>query len=315
MNVLVTGANGFAGRWLLRHLHREGHRVVAAAGADAAGAVRGEELAGVTWTELDLLDPVSIATCADLGAEAVVHLAGIASVPESLRDPGRAWAVNALGTARLLEALGQRRRAGLADPVVLVVSTAEVYGSAEGRAPRREEDPVAPRSPYAASKAAAELAALEVWRRTGLRVVIARAFPHTGPGQSTRFVVPAFAERVALARRTSAPTAKTGNLEPVRDLLDVRDVVEAYALLLTGATPGEVYNVASGIGLSLEQVFHRLAALAGHPVLPEPEASLIRAVDILHLVGDAAKLREQTGWRPRTPLDHTLRDLLDAQAL
>jgi GDP-4-dehydro-6-deoxy-D-mannose reductase len=172
---------------------------------------------------------------------------------------------------------------------------------------------VAPLSPYAASKAAGEVAALEVWRRVGLRVVVARPFPHTGPGQSTRFVVPAFVARIRAARDAGLPGVKTGNLDPVRDLLDVRDVAAAYLALLEHGVPGEIYNVAAGQGYRLGVLFDRIAALAGYPVRPEPDPALARAVDIPHLVGDAAKLRAATGWAPRFTLDQTLQLMLDAE--
>src|SRR5207245_5503919 len=154
--------------------------------------------------------------------------------------------VNAAGTARVVQVLAEAKRTGRADPVVLVVSTGEVYGAAPEPRPRRETDPVAPCSPYAASKAGAELAALEAWRRGGLRGIVARAFAHTGPGQDGRFVVPAFAQRLKLAKRAAAPVVKVGNLEPVREFLHVQDVVDAYARLLVKGQPGDIYNIASG---------------------------------------------------------------------
>jgi len=189
-----------------------------------------------------------------------------------------------------------------------------VYGASHEPRPRRETDAVAPCSPYAASKAGGELAGLEAWHRTGLRVIVARAFAHTGPGQDTRFVVPAFAERLRFAKRVQAPVVKVGNLEPVREFLHVRDVVDAYARLLVKGQPGETYNVASGQAVSLEEVFFRLADLIGARPIPEADPELVRGGDIFHLVGDAAKLRAATGWVPRYTLDDTLRDVIDAQA-
>src|SRR5439155_1528529 len=190
----------------------------------------------------------------------------------------------------------------------------EVYGASHESRPRRETDAVAPCSPYAASKAGGELAGLEAWRRTGLRVIVTRAFAHTGPGQDTRFVVPAFAERLRFAKRVQAPVVKVGNLEPVREFLHVRDVVDAYARLLVKGQPGETYNVASGQAVSLEELFFRLTDLIGARPIPEADPELVRGGDIFHLVGDAAKLRAATGWVPRYTLDDTLRDVLDAQA-
>jgi GDP-4-dehydro-6-deoxy-D-mannose reductase len=158
------------------------------------------------------------------------------------------------------------------------------------------------------------VAALEAWRRAGLRVVVARSFAHTGPGQDPRFVVPAFAQRLRFAKRIGAPVVKVGNLEPVRDLLHVQDVVDAYVRLLSKGEAGEVYNVASGQGKSLEDLLFRMAELLGVRAIPEADPDLMRPADIPHLVGDAAKLRAATGWNPRRSLDDTLRDVLNAQA-
>jgi GDP-4-dehydro-6-deoxy-D-mannose reductase len=153
-----------------------------------------------------------------------------------------------------------------------------------------------------------------VARRTGLRVVVARAFPHTGPGQSEKYALPAIASRLRTARRIGAPVIKTGNLDPVRDYLDVRDVAAAYRHLAERGRPGAVYNVASGSGHALRELVDRMAALLGLRVIVEPDPALARANDLRHLVGDASSLRRDTGWVPAVPLEQTLRDLLDAQA-
>ncbi len=311
MKLLVTGADGFVGRHLVRRLAREGHQTIA--GCRPGGRSVDWGAADVTMVPLELTDDASVRQAVALGPDAVVHLAAVASNREASADPGQAWTVNAAGTARLAEALGRRRVAGQGDPRLLVVSSGEVYGPA-GTTPRRESDPVVPTTPYAASKAAAELAALEVWRRTGLQVVIARPFTHTGPGQETRFALPAFLKRMREAKATGARTIPSGNLEPVRDLLDVRDVVEAYLLLLRAGQPGEVYNISRGEGSSIRELFDRLAALVGAPVEPVLDPSLARASDIPHLVGDSTKLRRATGWAPSRSLEQTLRGLVDAEA-
>jgi GDP-4-dehydro-6-deoxy-D-mannose reductase len=309
--VLVTGADGFVGRHLIRRLAGAGHRIGAACrpGRDAVDWGG----ADVTVMPLELTDDASVRGVVEFGPDAVVHLAAVASNREALADPGHAWTVNAAGTARLAEALGRRRQDGRGDARLLLVSSGEVYGP--GRSvPRRESDPIAPASPYAASKAGAELAALEVWRRTGLPVVIARPFTHTGPGQETRFVLPAFVERLREAKAAGARTVNSGNLDPIRDLLDVRDVVDAYLLLLRSGEPGEVYNVARGEGSSIRDLFAALARLMEVPAEPEVEASMARASDLPHLVGDSTKLRAATGWAPSRSLEQTLRGLVNAEA-
>ena len=307
----MTGADGFVGRHLVRRLAGEGYRIGAA--CRPGGRSVDWENADVTPIPLELTDDASVRGVVEYGPDAVVHLAAVASNREASADPGRAWTVNAAGTARLAEALARRRQEGRGDARLLLVSSGEVYGRGPA-APRRESDPVAPASPYAASKAGAELAAMEVWRRTGLPVVIARPFTHTGPGQETRFVLPAFVERLREAKATGARRVRSGNLDPIRDLLDVRDVVEAYLLLLRSGQPGEVYNVARGEGYSVRDLFERLAMLVGVRVEPEVEPSLARASDLPHLVGDSAKLRRATGWAPSRSLEQTLRGLVDAEA-
>jgi GDP-4-dehydro-6-deoxy-D-mannose reductase len=315
VTVLVTGADGFVGRWMLRALLAGDHEVVGTVrpGPPRDDGLTRAERAAVRWVPLELGDLQSVRQATSRPCEAVVHLAGVASGSDSLADPGVAWAVNAAGSARLLAELGRRRSTGDGDPVVLLVSSAEVYGAGATR-PLLETDPVAPRSPYAASKRGAELAALETRARTGLKVVVARAFPHTGPGQDERFVAPAFARRLRGARLAGARTVTVGNLEPTRDFLDVRDVVAAYLALLARGVAGDVYNVASGTAITLRELLDRLAALLDVDVIPEVDPELVRPADLPYLVGDAGKLHAATGWNPAIPLEQTLRDLVNAQA-
>jgi GDP-4-dehydro-6-deoxy-D-mannose reductase len=315
MKVLVTGADGFVGAWVLRRLLVAGDEVLGAmrAGSSPPALLTPSERQAVQWLSFDLADPASFRLLADQVPDVVLHLAALASGSDARQDPGLAWNLNAAGSARLVDALARSRQAGTGDPRVLLVSSGEVYGD-QGPSPRVETDPLLPCNPYAASKVGAEIAGLETWRRTGLRVLIARPFTHTGPGQLDQYVAAAFAKRLAMIRRTGAPAVKVGNLDPVRDFLDVRDVVEAYLALLHRGQPGEVYNIGSGQGIALADLFQRLAAVVGVRAIPETDASLIRGSDIRHLVGDASKLRAATGWAPRIPLEQTLRDLVDAQA-
>ena len=311
MKLLVTGADGFVGRYVLTTLRAAGHEVVACHRTGVAlPAWAGGDT--IEWRPLELGDSASVAGAVHGSFDGVLHLAALSSGGAARRDPGLAWEVNAAGTARVVEALAQGRTANSAGPLVIIVSTGEVYGSA-GRAPIAETAPACPVSPYAASKLGAEEAARETARRTGLRVVIARPFAHTGPGQLADFVAPAFARRLRAARDAGERTVLTGNLDPVRDFLDVRDVARAYVELLAAGVPGETYNIASGVGVSLRDLFDRLAALIGTGAEPVPDPALVRTADIPYLVGNAAKLAAATGWSPHFSLDQTLKDLTHAE--
>lgn len=311
MKALVTGANGFVGRWMVRHLVEAGHVVVAAEGPERA-AGSGQGAAGVERRVLDLGDLASVRAVARDRYDAVVHLAGQASGGASFADPGVSWEVNAGGTARLAGAIAETLEGRDDDPAFLLVSTADVYADGAGRL-IDEDAAIDPRSPYAASKLGAELAAREVMKRTGLKVMVARAFPHTGPGQDSRFVAPVFAERLQAAKREGRATVTVGNLALTRDFLDVRDVVAAYAALLETGDIAETYNVASGVPVTLEELFRMLARLVGHEAAPVADPALVRD-DAPWLVGDSSKLRAATGWSPRFALEDTLRDLVHAQA-
>jgi GDP-4-dehydro-6-deoxy-D-mannose reductase len=315
-SVLVTGAGGFVGRWLVRGLLERGYAVTGALKQGAAperGLLTEAERAAVRWIGLELLDSDSVHLVFRERYDCVVHLAAVSSGADARQHPGNAWAVNAAGTARILEVAAKQRYTGLSDPLILLASTGEVYG-AKARAPLRETDPVRPCSPYAASKAGAELAALETSDRTGVKVIVARPFQQAGPGQDERFVLPALAKRLRGARLAGARVIKVGNLEPVRDFLDVRDVCDALLALLERGTPGEVYNVATGQGVRLEELFQTIASVVGVDAIAEADPELMRSADIPYLVGDASKLRKQTGWSPRIALEQTIADVVAGQA-
>lgn len=316
MKVLVTGADGFVGSHLVPRLVETGHEVMAACrpgGEPVANWLGDRWRNAVQVVPFELNDSALVRAAVTPLCDAIVHLAAVASVSEARQDPGRAWVINAAGTARLMEATIAARDEDGTDPLILVVSSAEVYGAGPAT-PRMETDPLFPRSLYAASKVGTEVAALEAWRRAGLRVVIARPFPHTGPRQPLPYVVPSFVQRLLAAKVTGATRVPTGNLEPVRDLLDVRDVAEAYLGLLANGVPGDIYNISRGQGITLRELFRRIADLVGIRADPVPDPSLVRANDIPHLVGDPTKLRQATGWSPSLSLEQTLRDMLNAQA-
>jgi GDP-4-dehydro-6-deoxy-D-mannose reductase len=282
--VLVTGASGFVGGHLLSEL--------GASGVDA---------------DVDVTDSSRVAAVVgDVSPRAVVHLAALSSVAESWTETTEVWRVNALGTVNLLAAT----KAEAPRARILAVSSGEVYGRAE-ITPTPEGAPAAPLSPYAASKAAAEIACDQAARGSGLDVVVARAFPHVGPGQDERFAIGSWTRRIAQLEAAGGGTLRVGNLDVRRDLTDVRDVCDAYRLLLDPDVPAGVYNVASGTAVCLRDVLDVLLALAEVEVEVVIDPDLVRPVDVPLLVGDPSRLKQATGWRPATPLEQSLADALE----
>ncbi len=193
-----------------------------------------------------------------------------------------------------------------------MTSSAEVYGAVpEELLPVTEEAPLAPVTPYAASKVAAEYLGVQAHLAYGLPVLRMRPFNHVGPGQSSAFVVSALAERIVEARRLGADSIVTGNLTARRDLTDVRDVVRAYRLLAERGAAGEVYNVCSGRDIAIADVAKQMQSLAGVDLHFELDPALARPVDVPVVRGDYTKLHEATGWEPRISLERTLQDVLD----
>jgi len=316
--VLVTGAAGFVGQWLLPALAAEGAELFALATdpvGDALPAGTPATPAHVRWLLGDLRDDAYVQrVVAEARPQTVIHLAAISHLPTAAADPVLAWEVNVTATARLLHHLeGQRARTGV-EPTVLVVGSAEQYGRDPSHVmPLAESAVQAPRTVYAATKAAQEVLALQAWRATALRVVVARSFNHSGAGQPPRFLLPALVQRaVSLAQADAGTPMPVGNRTPVRDFLHVSDVVAAYISLCQRGAPGEAYNVASGTGWSVQQILEMVLARTGSRAVPIEDPALVRPVDVPVLIGDPRKLQRATGWRAQRSLDDIIEDLLHA---
>lgn len=292
MKALVTGAGGFVGQALVAHLEAAGDEVV---GVDHA-------------TGPDITDPAGVREAVErYQPDAVYHLAAVTHIGASWEAPLEVFRVNAEGTLNLLSAC-----AATGVGRVLVVGSADEYGAVRPEdLPLTEEAPLRPLTPYGASKVAADYLALQAFLGQGLPVIRVRAFNHSGPTQSERFMIPGLARRIAAAERDGRKEVPVGSLEPVRDYTDVADVVVAYRLLVERGEPGEVYNVCSGVGRSVAEVADALLALARHAIELVPDPSLLRPVEVPRLVGDNRRLREATGWAPAVPFEQTLAAVLD----
>jgi GDP-4-dehydro-6-deoxy-D-mannose reductase len=283
MRTLVTGGDGFVGRHAIERLRLAGVETVTFSG--------------------DIRDAARCRTqVRDAQPDSILHLAAIASVADAWRNPEAVSDVNVEGTRNLLAAACEEAP----DVRFLLVSSAEVYGAVpESEQPIDEDAPPQPTSPYAASKLEAE----RVAHAAPLDTVIARPFPHIGPGQDERFAIASFASQIAAIERGAEPVLRVGNLDARRDICDVRDVVEAYLALLT-ASGEATYNVCSGRAQRIGDVLDSLLALAEREIEVVPDPARLRPVDVPLLLGSPVRIERALGWTARRPLEQTLSDIL-----
>jgi GDP-4-dehydro-6-deoxy-D-mannose reductase len=308
IRVLITGATGFVGGHLIRALEEEGPSAFEIFGTTYPDA---PPPSGNKLFFLDLRSEKDvIKIVGEIRPDWIFHLAAVSNVRRSWQLRSETIETNVLGTYHLLEGVRQTTPAAR----VLFISSADVYGyGASPTEALREDAPIQIISPYAYSKAAGEMLCGFYEKIENIDIVIARPFPHTGPGQTKDFVCSDWARQVAqIERGDIAPVIKVGNLDVRRDFCDVRDVVKAYILLLRKSRRGEPYNICSGKAIALREVLDFLIreSAGNTSISVEVDAAKLRKTDVHSLIGSNRKISEKTGWSPRIPIDQTLRDLL-----
>lgn len=306
--VFLTGATGFVGSYLSRALKSDGHTVHGTCYPE-----RPEDCDRTVGDKIyyqDIRDARGMsALIAKIRPDWVFHLAAVSSVRRSWEKREETFDTNLAGTHHLFEAIRQCSPQAR----VLFVSSSDVYGVlASTEKALSEDDTPEPVNPYAYTKICGEFLARFYSRIEGLDIVCARPFPHTGPGQSADFVCPDWAFQIAeIEKGKREPLMTVGNTEVRRDFLDVRDVVNAYVRLMEKARKGEVYNICSGQAVALKDVLGMLLSFTSISIETRVDPQKLRKTDIPLLVGDNRKIRNDTSWAPKIPLEQTLRDLLE----
>lgn len=297
MRALITGSQGFVGRYLRRELEANGYEVL---GLDLQ--------AGPDTIQADLLNPEEMkAVVSQIKPDAVFHLAGQADVAKSWKIPQKTMEINVIGAVNLMEAV----RAF--DPAVrmVMVGSSDQYGNlGEAGQCVRETLETNPQTPYAVSKKAQEEMAKVYVRSYGMNICMTRSFNHGGAGQRLGFLIPDFAAGVVRVERGEARSVRVGNLASRRDFTHVQDVVRAYRLLAEKGRPGEVYNVGSGVTHSAREILDKLCAMASCPIPVEQDPARMRPSDTPVICCDHTKLTDDTGWEPEIPLEVILSDTL-----
>jgi GDP-4-dehydro-6-deoxy-D-mannose reductase len=302
---LVTGCDGFIGRFLTDLLLREGVSVYGTVRPSAGKA--GSSKKGVTVLQYDLLDKNRAAEImAQVRPDYIVHLAAWADIPSSWQDPEKAITTNTLGTLYLLEGI---RKAGISPVVELAGSSAEYGLSRAGEIPIKEDKEFRPASPYAVSKIGGDMLGYLYWNAGGLKVVRARPFHVTGPGKMLDSCSD-FARGIVAVERGEKKALEVGNLAAVRDIVDVRDCARAMWLLALKGTPGDVYNICTGRGRKMADILDGLVAMSPREIKVVRDPAKMRPADDPVLIGDSTKLRG-LGWEPQVPIEQTLADILN----
>jgi GDP-4-dehydro-6-deoxy-D-mannose reductase len=299
---LVTGAAGFAGSHLLDLLALQGEDTIAWHRPGGSGP---RAVDGVRWQAVDLRDQASVrAAIQSLQPGRVYHCAGAAHVGEAWDSVTRSLGMNVLGTHHLVEAV----RDAVPDARVLNISSALVY--APSSHPLAEHHPLRPASPYGLTKLAQELVGEGNAGRPP--VCVSRPFNHFGPRQDPSFATSGFARRIAeIEAGRAAPEIPVGNLDPLRDVTDVRDTVRAYQLILERGVPGRAYNVCRGQVIAVRELLALMLMRARVPIRIVQDPSRYRPNDLPIVHGDPTRIREELGWTPVIPLEQTIDELLD----
>jgi len=309
MRALITGIAGFAGSHLAEYLLRHTDCTVAGVLHRQSGRVA-HLRERVTLYQADVRDAAAVAEIiADVRPDLIFHLAAQSSVPISWQHPWTTFEQNVHGQVNVLQAVAQQHLPAR----ILVVGSNEEYGLIQpDDLPIDEDTPLRPHSPYGVSKVAQDLMGWQYYRSYNLAVIRVRPFNHIGPGQGDRFVAPAFARQIAeIEAGQREPILRVGNLATQRDFSDVRDVVRAYWLAVTTGEPGQVYNIGSGAGQSIQALLETLLGLARVAIQVEPDPALMRPSDVPVSVCDCRRLQAATGWQPRISFEESLRSILD----
>lgn len=308
MKSLITGAGGFAGSHLAEYLLKQNQEVIALVNPQNDLVNLQHIRSRICIKRVDIRESSRlIHILSETKPQRIYHLASFSSPVESLRDPRLTYDVNFLGTLNLLSACRQLE----SECRFLFVSSAEVYGAeATDKMPLREDCPLRPRNPYAASKAAGEMLAIQFHKNYGLPIVRVRPFNHTGPRQSDALFCSSLARQIAeIEAGIHLPTVITGNLKLRRDFSDVRDIVQGYFLLLEKGEAGDVYQLCSGQPVLLESILQSLRSHTSRSITVSVDGSKLRSGEVPAVWGDPSKACQVTGWSPQYDLKTTLRDL------
>ena len=310
---LITGAAGFVGKHCLDYfnIHEPKAEVMCIDKGQFSFDRKQFKNLNIIEKSVDLLDGRMLAKfLKEFQPNYIIHLASCSSVMQSWQEPCKSFQNNVDIFLNLIESV----RLQNLQCRILSVGSSEEYGSIDKQdIPLDENHQLNPTSPYAVARVSQEMLSKIYVKSFGLDIVMTRSFNHIGPGQSDRFVIGSFAKQVVTAKKNGKSTCilKTGNLHVTRDFTDVRDVVTAYHILLKKGRSGEIYNVCSGKGYSLQNIIELLAQASRLKIDTETDQSRIRPDENLIIVGSNKKIYNELRWKPTITCATSLQDIID----
>jgi len=317
MKYLITGITGFLGPHLANKLVTEGHEVYGLVRInmgrenDLRDIIPDEVFTKLKFVYSDLCNYRKLlAIFQEEKFDGIFHLAAQTHPPTSFTDPIGTWEWNVMGSVNLMTAMMDTQP----ECKFLFCSTVEVYGN-EGIDGRKlnEDDKFLPANPYGASKAAIDMYIQERMKNKQMNAVIVRPFCFTGPRRGASFSISSDALQIArMVLGKQEKVLRIGNLDTVRAVTDVRDIANAFFLVMTNPnTSGKVYNVCGGEPLKMRYYTEKLIELSGLTDIEQKiDPKLWRPIDIQYQDGDATRIREELGWKPTYTIDKTMDDLL-----
>jgi GDP-4-dehydro-6-deoxy-D-mannose reductase len=301
MKAFITGISGFVGYYLAERLLKEGYQVEGISRRTESPHNR-SAFHSCAINDRDKLKQI----LADYKPTEIYHLAGPAFIPFSYNNPLLVYDILVNGTLTLYEVVRELKLT----TKILYVGSADIYGNGNGKA-FNEGSPLHPNNPYAGGKACADLISEQYVNTYGLQIIRARPFNHTGPRQADSFVCSSFAHQIAVMEKEKKNEITVGNINVARDFLDVRDVVNAYYLLMQKGTTGEAYNVCSGSATKISDMLDWLfyySSITNSKIIIDPEK--LRSMDAAVRFGNNEKICKDTGWYPEHDLKETMREML-----